>query len=295
VGRAERAEATLTRAGIDYCLEAQDFVQGIFSSQRAGVAFHVLDGQVSTAQRELAAAQLRSGLIDVAVAVDVDTGRVFTDLPFEAWVAHVFDHDVAQPEWYFKSDADYWQGSASLTLAHLTRLFEDPESPLSSYSDAQLNQGFWYLVSSSASEHSFALVDEEVPLDVRRRCLRSFVSLFQKLFAVRCSDHLAHVDEPGAKPLNSICYMWWDVLALYGRPAVPERHAIDEECLAVLSDILRLPSIACQESALHGLGHWALYYPSRVPPIIHGFLESHAHLRPELSSYAQQASRGHVQ
>ncbi len=220
--------------------------------------------------------------------------RALTDLPFEDWVAHVFDHEVTTPQWYFQPDADYWQGPAALTLAHVTRLFEAPTAVLAPYSDEQLSQGFWYLVSSSASDHMFALADEAVPLEVRRRCLRAFVGLFQTLFAARCSAHLSHLDEPGSRPLNGICYMWWDVLPLYGRPDVPDRRPIDEACLAVMADVLRLDSIACQESALHGLGHWATYYPPRVREIIQGFLASHAEVRPELVTYARNASRGHV-
>ena len=45
VREAERAEAALTSAGIDYSFEAQDFTQGILSSSRAGVGFCVIEGQ----------------------------------------------------------------------------------------------------------------------------------------------------------------------------------------------------------------------------------------------------------
>ena len=42
-------------------------------------------------------------------------------LPFEEWVAHVFDHDVRDPQWYFDSDAPFWAAPAHLTLTHVTR------------------------------------------------------------------------------------------------------------------------------------------------------------------------------
>ena len=64
VRETERAEAALVGAGIDYCLGAEDFVQGILSSTRTGVAFYVVEGQTSFARHELAEAQLQSGLID---------------------------------------------------------------------------------------------------------------------------------------------------------------------------------------------------------------------------------------
>lgn len=117
--------------------------------------------------------------------------RALTDLPFDEWVAHVFGHEVAQPQRYFAPDAAYWQAPTPLTLAHVTRLFENPGPPLAPYSDAQLNQGFWYLVSSgSGSEHMFSVFDERAPLEIRCRCLRAFVHLFRTLFALRCSEHL---------------------------------------------------------------------------------------------------------
>lgn len=61
---AERAEATLTSAGIDYCFEVEDFTQGILSSPRAGVGFHVIEGQAPFARQELAQVNLQSGVID---------------------------------------------------------------------------------------------------------------------------------------------------------------------------------------------------------------------------------------
>ena len=61
---AERAEAALAGAGIDYCLGAEDFVTGVLSSPRTGVGFYVGEGQASLARYELAEAQLQSGIIE---------------------------------------------------------------------------------------------------------------------------------------------------------------------------------------------------------------------------------------
>ena len=64
VREAERAEAALASAGIDYCLGAEDFDQGILSSTRTGVGFYVVEGRASLARYELAEAQLQSGIIE---------------------------------------------------------------------------------------------------------------------------------------------------------------------------------------------------------------------------------------
>ena len=58
--------------------------------------------------------------------------------------------------------------------------------------------------------------------------------------------------------------------------------------------ILRLQSVACQESALHGLGHWAVDYNTIVRPIIDGYLSDNRALRPELRAYAEGARVGGV-
>src|SRR5215475_5163253 len=61
---ARSAEAELTTGGIDYCLQAEPFMQGLLSSKRTGVGFYVLQAHASAAQRTLEKANLRSGLIE---------------------------------------------------------------------------------------------------------------------------------------------------------------------------------------------------------------------------------------
>ena len=45
----------------------------------------------------------------------------------------------------------------------------------------------------------------------------------------------------------------------------------DPDILQVMESTLQLDSIACRESALHGLGHWQHQYPQRVGEIIDKF------------------------
>jgi hypothetical protein len=123
--------------------------------------------------------------------------------------------------------------------------------------------------------------------------LRSFVPLFEQVMAVRCSPHLSHLDEPGANPLNGACYMWWDILPIHGSPDEPARAEFDAEVLKVQRRILAIPHDACRESALHGLGHWALYYP-QVSEIIDENLRQTPDLRSELVAYAERAKIGYV-
>ena len=93
----------------------------------------------------------------------------------------MFDHEASEPKWYFEPEAPVWIGPPDLNVEYITRLFEDPVSVLSKYSDAQLNQGFWFLVSNGASDCMFALMEESIPTEKRLRCVKSFVSVFEKI------------------------------------------------------------------------------------------------------------------
>jgi hypothetical protein len=224
------------------------------------------------------------------------TGRPLSDLTFEEWVIFVFDHPVdnSRLEWYWDLDADWWEGPDAVTVDYLTQAFENPESVFAPYTDSQLNQALWYLVSNACSNHLFALMDVAVPWPARERCIHSFQSLFKDCFAKRCTPHLSHLDESGAGPLNSVCYMWWDIIPVAGQPADPEGKEMDQAILQVMNAALRLDSIACQESALHGLGHWHLNYPRQVEELIQGFLKRNKVLTENLRKYALSGMRGCV-
>jgi hypothetical protein len=56
-------------------------------------------------------------------------------------------------------------------------------------------------------------------------------------------------------PLNSICYMWWDIFPTMGQTDNEAYHQRDQLLLNVIRKTLDLDSDACREGALHGLGH----------------------------------------
>ena len=219
-----------------------------------------------------------------------------TDLTFEEWLAFAFDHPVEEHRnaWYWDPDASYWAGPPAQTIEFLTEAFERSAEVLLPYSDAQLKQGLWFLVSNSCSDHMLALHKAEVPWPARERCIRSMQVLYEACFARRCSPHLSHLDEPGANPLNAVCYMWWDIIPLYGQPENPAQHEMDKTVLEVMEFALQLDSIACRESALHGLGHWKYAYPRQVAKIIDNFSMQGWTLREELKTYMTNAYSGHV-
>ena len=213
-----------------------------------------------------------------------------TELSLDAWIRYVFDHPVTETAWHFDLDAPYHELSPARSAALIADTFERAGELLQPFTDAQLNQGFWFLLHSGSSDYLRCLTDTSVTWPVRRRTLRSFVPLFRDLMATRCAPTLSHLDERGATPLNSACYMWWDLLPVgweAGRPPEP----IHAEMLIVLAELLGLPHDACRESALHGLGHLALFHPEAVP-VIDAFLSAPEGARPDLLAYARQARTG---
>jgi hypothetical protein len=88
--------------------------------------------------------------------------------------------------------------------------------------------------------------------------------------------------------------MWWDIIPIAGRPEDPAGEAFDRTILQVMDSTLQLDSIACRESALHGLGHWQHAYPQQVGTIIDRFSMSHKDLPKNLQEYMMNAYVGHV-
>jgi hypothetical protein len=223
---------------------------------------------------------------------------ILTDLSFEDWIRYVFDHpvDATMPEWYWQEDRVFWDAAANptITVTYLTSLFANSVANLAAYTDAQINQGLWYISSNACSMHMFALTDKRIPREKRIDCLEAIYTLFAELFRPRCSANLAYLDERTQgtpNPLDSICYMWWDVIPMHGRSA----GDCADTAIEVMADTLQLGSDACRESALHGLGHWHYYAPERIELIIDNFLKHVKDARPELILYAQRARIGYVQ
>jgi hypothetical protein len=66
VPEAKRAEAALADAGVDYCVDTEEYVQGVgfpLIGSCTGLGFYVLEGQATHARQLLERAQLRSGIV----------------------------------------------------------------------------------------------------------------------------------------------------------------------------------------------------------------------------------------
>jgi hypothetical protein len=221
-------------------------------------------------------------------------GARHTDATLDEWVRFVFDHPVKETAWHFDIDAPDLVLPPERAADLIAETFERGAELLRPFTDAQLNQGFWFLVSSGNSNYMCCLTNASVSWPARKRALRAFVPLFREVMATRCTPSLSHLDEPGTA-LNSACYMWWDIVLLCPPlDARQPREPIHDEVLAVLAELLEIPHDACRESALHGLGHWALNDPA-AKTVIDAFLARPDGLRPELLAYARAARTGCIQ
>src|ERR1035437_7649568 len=113
---------------------------------------------------------------------------------FEQWIDGIFDHPVADPEWFWADDADKCVEPDAVNVAYLTRLFTERDRLLHRFDNAQVNQGLNLIVSSSCSVHASTIVGGEAPWPARRACIRAIFDVYGKCFAVRCEDVLSHRD-----------------------------------------------------------------------------------------------------
>jgi hypothetical protein len=207
-----------------------------------------------------------------------------------AWVGQIFDHPGEGPEWYRDPNIDLPEPEPASRVRLLTILFRDPARYLAQYSDSQVARGLWYLIDNACSSYALALLDREIEFQARLHCITAIPSLFAEVFARRCAPRLSHGETQSETPLNTTCYMWWDIFPSWGAP----RRDVDGSILSAMAALLSLESPACQESGLHGLGHWQSAYPERVRGVIDRFLERGGH-SDALRRYANSAREGCVQ
>jgi hypothetical protein len=248
---------------------------------------------------------------------------------FARWLRYVFDRPVPEDSsdaWYWHDDAT-WESSAgpATVVSYLGRLFDGAAALLQPYSDGQVAQGLGYLINNSLSNYMFPLMDPDVPWGERRCAIRAMYVVFERIFDPRCSPQLSHVrtgSEPAINPLNGVCYMWWDVCPLQGHagptaeedfilateelvdpgPRVdPHAADLEAEILGMLERTLTLDNVACQEAALHGLGHRHHKHATQVEQIVDGYIQRRLPAWPadeqgqSLRGYALAARAGRVQ
>ncbi|MCC6696122.1 MAG: hypothetical protein IT365_10885 [Candidatus Hydrogenedentes bacterium] len=215
-------------------------------------------------------------------------------MEFRDWVKHIFDHAAPEMATYSEiMEPIEWDGSPELKIVYMARLFEEPRPLLDAFSDLQVAHGLEYLTSNLMSDYPLGFRDASVSLESRSRCMRAIYTVYEQVFAKRCTPGLVCARRR-VSPLNGMCYMWWDTWAFSPKCVPPEARILDETALTVMEVTLELDSLPCQEGALHGLGHWHSSYPREVSTIIDAYLERNTAIPAVLRAYAEDARRGHV-
>ena len=182
-----------------------------------------------------------------------------SDAKYEAWLTWVFDHPVPADRahaWWWRGGARFWnpRGRPQVTATYPRRAFEAPELLFKRFRPDQIGQGLVFLFDNACSNHLSALWDARVPASEREATIRALVPLYENGFARLCPDPgRGKADENAAY----ICYMLWEFAAGPGSP-------LDECCLDVMRAALRIPNVACRNSAFFGLWLWQRRCPERV-------------------------------
>ena len=138
-------------------------------------------------------------------------------------------------------------------------------------------------------------MNESVPVQLRLRAIEAIKTLYQDCFTPRCAPVLGHLNEPGANPLNQVCYMLWDASPLSYWENRPNKEVFYGAVVDVLEAALESPNPACVESALHGLGHLHSSYLEPVEKVVGNYVRRNIFTAPGLQQYAQRAAMGYVQ
>ena len=214
------------------------------------------------------------------------------DLPFDAFVDFHFNCIVGKP-WYAEFDHDWWEPEPRTGIAYLTRLFTNGAEILEYFHDDQIAQGLTGLVNTMAIGGQPWMADPVVPAEDRAAVWPAIATFFREVLAPRCAPLLGHNATAAGPPINTVTYMWWESFPGFAGPDDPDRRAIIDAELECMECVLRIDSIACQEAALHGLGHWVGREP-RCADIIDRYLAAERAPAPALVTYATSARSGCV-
>jgi hypothetical protein len=218
-----------------------------------------------------------------------------TDPDYQTWLAHLFEHPDDEPEWYFATGFEFIEISPQTLAAHTLRLLEAPALLMTHYSDQQIASGLKYLIDNGCGGDIRLFSHPPVPQADRRALAARIDRAFSQIFAARCTHALGHLSEVPDQPLNMLCYMWWDIIVLEAIGDARLDREFFEALIEAMGRILAIPHPACQESALHGLGHWGEHAPARAEALIDAYLAQNRAARPELINYARAARTGCIQ
>ena len=228
-------------------------------------------------------------------------------MEYNEWIDELFNREPINEsdlDWSERFEEELYRMSSEQTLRLIAMTFERSGSDLARFSDVQASCGI-NLLTNECHDPLRAVYDIKVPLALRRRTIESFVPLYRDFFSQRCSNCPVN---NSAKTLDIRCHMLWDAgsMSMYGFMVNgdPDGEELCEAMMAMFESILFLPHVACQKSALHGLGHsisicswnkkrFPKSYAGKMIDMIKRFLKLKT-LDPSIRQYAEQAKTGQL-
>lgn len=204
-------------------------------------------------------------------------------ISYEDWKLDLLTYDDSSIK---NCDTIIWGLSGEQTYIYVTRFFSEGKNLLHDTNPEELNRILWLLIHDVLN-----VIPEEYPsLSVWKDYFTATKILFREIFNCYCVPVLGHKDEQPTNPLNSSCYMWWDVVPIW-HPDKQVLNQIQQLCLETITYCLTLNNLACKESALHGLGHCYSIDSHAVKVIIQN---SYSSIPEQLKKYAHSAMCGCV-
>lgn len=213
-----------------------------------------------------------------------------SQLTFEEWFQIISSFEDSEAMW--NADERVHNLSPIQVTCYLRQMLT--ESPLlcQGLSPARLSSLIWFF-QGICSSYWHQVLKPEVP---HKEQIAAILAL--KIFYSEFLDSYLLTTPGDLDDVETAVYMMWDMDGLEGAAMFPEgnsSHHLVDPIFEVMGAALRCKSFACQQSALHGLGHQARYHPDRVKTEIDWALSQKGHLHSALRSYASDARIGAIQ
>lgn len=196
----------------------------------------------------------------------------FDNRSFDEGVDFIFNYlsnEKLQDKWY--AEEGITKRFGNIFAGNCIKLFNNPEFLLDKYSFEQINEGFVFILGPRVLIRMWLWNKNNHP-ELRREFITSMVNVFEKVFA--------------KNPLKNSCFMWWDYLRGFNDD---KDLRVMDWMFEALSQILKINSLECQLSALHGLGH--IEHDGKKN-LIERFLEDNPYFQDK--KYALDAIEGNV-